>query len=389
MKKILIVNNNMHIGGVQKALVNLLIAIHKDYDVTLLLFCPKGELMKYIPEDIKVISANSAYKYLGMTKYDTEGKIFSKIGRSFYAGITRLFGRKMAISIMGLTQKKLSGYDMAISYLHNGSDKIFYGGCNDFVLKHIDAKQKIAFLHCDYGNCGANTKGNAKQYAKFNTIAACSKGCAEAFVACVPTLGNKVMVVKNCHDIDRIKKNALMAEVNFDTQYVNIVTVARLGREKGVLRAIKALSQLGELNKKAKYYIIGDGIERNSLLELTSQLNMKDMVKFCGELENPYGYMKGADLLLIPSYSEAAPLVVGEAASLETPILSTKTSSAEEMIEETGFGWVCENSERGISEGLRELLLTPQKIYDKKEMLKYCQCTDEQAIAQFRKLIVR
>lgn len=38
MKRVLIVNNNMHIGGVQKALVNLLHEIHGDYEVTLLLF---------------------------------------------------------------------------------------------------------------------------------------------------------------------------------------------------------------------------------------------------------------------------------------------------------------------------------------------------------------
>ena len=48
-------------------------------------------------------------------------------------------------------------------------------------------------------------------------------------------------------------------------------------------------------------------------------------------MDNPYGYIKAADLLLIPSYNEAAPLVIGEAAGLETPILSTETSSAKEM----------------------------------------------------------
>jgi len=42
MKRILIVNNNMHIGGVQKALVNLLYEIHNDYEITLLLFYAGG-----------------------------------------------------------------------------------------------------------------------------------------------------------------------------------------------------------------------------------------------------------------------------------------------------------------------------------------------------------
>ena len=54
MKKILIVNNNMHIGGVQKALVSLLWAIRDRYDITLLLFHRGGEYQKDIPPEIKV-----------------------------------------------------------------------------------------------------------------------------------------------------------------------------------------------------------------------------------------------------------------------------------------------------------------------------------------------
>ena len=38
MKKLIIVNNNMKIGGVQKSLTNLLHSIHGRYDITLLLF---------------------------------------------------------------------------------------------------------------------------------------------------------------------------------------------------------------------------------------------------------------------------------------------------------------------------------------------------------------
>ena len=49
MKRILIVNNNMHIGGVQKALLNLLQTLHADYDITLLLFYRGGALLNEVP----------------------------------------------------------------------------------------------------------------------------------------------------------------------------------------------------------------------------------------------------------------------------------------------------------------------------------------------------
>lgn len=72
-KRILIVNNNMYIGGVQKALENLLWEIHSDYDVTLLLFYKGGELLNKIPPDVDLIEAASPFRYLGMSKYDGRG----------------------------------------------------------------------------------------------------------------------------------------------------------------------------------------------------------------------------------------------------------------------------------------------------------------------------
>ena len=42
MKKILIVNNNLDMGGIQKSLVNLVKEVYKEYDITLLLFSKSG-----------------------------------------------------------------------------------------------------------------------------------------------------------------------------------------------------------------------------------------------------------------------------------------------------------------------------------------------------------
>lgn len=386
MKKILIVNNNMHIGGVQKALVSLLWAIRDQYDITLLLFHPGGECRKEIPPEIKVVTAKSPYRYLGMTKYDSLG-LLRKLGRSVYAGVTRIFGRKFAISLMALGQKKLEGYDAAISYLHNGGEKTFYGGCNDFVLRHVSAEKKITFLHCDYTLCGANTRSNAKQYEKFDVIAACSQGCADKFLQVHPHLTEKVQVVPNCHRFDDILQKAEKAPQSFSDDTVNVVTVARLGKEKGVERAVRAIADLGEEKKKLHYYVVGDGISMPLLQQLIKEEKLESTVTLCGMLENPYGHIRGADLLLIPSYSEAAPLVIGEAASLGTPILSTETSSAREMIEETGFGWVCENSVEGLRDGLQMLLTQDSILEETKTRLIQTAVNNETAISQFKKIL--
>ena len=56
--KVLIVNNNMQVGGIQKALSNLLSEISGLYDVSLLLFYPEGDLMEDIGKNVKVIKGN-------------------------------------------------------------------------------------------------------------------------------------------------------------------------------------------------------------------------------------------------------------------------------------------------------------------------------------------
>ena len=56
MKKVLIVNNNMKIGGVQKSLCNLLWSAADRYDITLLLFAPVGAYMCDIPEQVHVLT---------------------------------------------------------------------------------------------------------------------------------------------------------------------------------------------------------------------------------------------------------------------------------------------------------------------------------------------
>lgn len=388
MKKILIINNNLHIGGVQKALANLLSCIHDQYDITLALFYPEGELLREIPDDVKILPIRSAYRFLGMTKQDVDGKLLQKIQRGFYAAICRLLGRNVAISLMALSQRKIAGFDVAISYLHDGADRMFYGGCNDFVLRHTVANKKVTFLHCDYEKCGANTTANAARYKQFDIIAACSNGCRSAFMTAVPELKTKCITVRNCQDYAEIRAAAETQPVEFPNDRINIVTVARLGREKGVGRAVEAFDQLKNLPNRFHYYILGDGIERSDIEEKIKQTGLNDRITILGEQTNPYGYMKAADLLLIPSISEAAPMVIGEAASLGTPILSTETSSAREMIETCDYGWVCKNSVEGMAESLAVLLSNTEAVIEKRKALEQMKFGNDEALAQFAELFV-
>ena len=81
INRIIIVNNNLHIGGVQKALVNLLWNIREKYDITLLLFHPEGAYMSQLHPEVKVITPDSGYRYLGMPGSDAK-TLKDKLGRT-------------------------------------------------------------------------------------------------------------------------------------------------------------------------------------------------------------------------------------------------------------------------------------------------------------------
>ena len=194
-------------------------------------------------------------------------------------------------------------------------------------------------------------------------------------------------MVKNCHRFDRVQQASLDETVTLAPEKINLVTVARLGKEKGVERAVQAIAQLGSLREKLHYWVVGDGVQMPLIRQLLEKEHLSSCVTLLGEKSNPYPYMKNADLLLIPSVSEAAPLVIGEAASLGTPVLSTRTSSAKEMILDEDLGWVCENSVEGIRQMLKALLTEPEKIAKMKEKLKERHFDNGAAVEQFEALI--
>ena len=318
-KRILIVNNNMHIGGVQKALVNLLKEIASEYEVTLLLFYKGGELLRDVPENVQVITACKALRGWGATREDAAG-LRLRLSRAFSAAVTRIAGRKWICRFLFPFQKKLRGYDVAISYLHSGNDHVFYGGCNEFVLYCTEAEKKVSFLHCDYEKIHAGSRYNADIYQKFDAIAACSAGCKEAFSEVFPELEQKVQVVRNCHDYAQLRHDAAQTPVALSKAAVNVLTLSRFGKEKGVLRGIQAAADLQRAGKLLHYYIIGTGVEYPQATAMVKRLGLEASVTLLGEMPDPYGYLKAVDVLLIPSFSEAAPMVIGEAASLGIPV---------------------------------------------------------------------
>ena len=386
MKKLIIVNNNMKVGGVQKSLLNLLWELGDGYDITLYLFRSLGAYTGQLPPWVKVMECRRLFRYLGLSQGECGG--IHKLTRGLLALLCKVFGRDLTLKLMLLSQKTLpETYDCAISFLHNGGKYSFYGGVQEFVLHKIKAKRKVAFLHCDYRGCGGDYPQNNRKLAAFDFIAACSDGCREAFLDVLPDLSHKCVSVRNCHRFHEIRQLAEEAPVTYTPDKIHMVMVFRLSHEKGIDRAINAAEKALQAGCPVMLHVLGSGGQEARLRELVRERGMEETVHFYGEQTNPYRYVKNADLLLMTSYHEAAPMVIEEARCLGVPVLTTRTTSSEEMVTAVNAGWVCENSQEDIDRCLLEVLENPKKLKEKKAELAGALPDNSQALSQFRTVI--
>lgn len=376
----------MKVGGVQKSLCNLLQSLDESCcDVTLLLFCAEGTYMKDIPAWVRVVECDSLFRYMAIGQKECNS-IKDKMLRGVLAGICRFFGRSTVMPLIVRSQKKLSdSYDCAISFLHNGRKEAFYGGTQEFVLQCVKADRKVAFLHCDYGECGANNKQNNYMIEQFDKIAACSEGCRRAFLRILPNLENKCVTVKNCHQFDKIVSLANENTVKYGDG-IHVLMVSRIAPEKGIDRAMKAVEHCRKLGKDITLHIVGGGAKQEQLMAKAQEYEVKNNVIFYGEQANPYRYMKNANLLLIASKHEAAPMVIDEAVCLDMPVLTVRTTSSDEMVAAPGVGWVCENDQQSLNNALFEVA-DKQLLMQKKKFLSEYKMDNSLALSQFNKML--
>lgn len=385
MKKLLIVNNNMKVGGVQKSLLNLLWSLEGQYDVTLCLFSAQGAYMDRLPPWVKVVSCRGPVRYLAVSQGQCRGA--DKLLRGGLAALCRVLGRDRVMKLILAFQKPLpERYNCAIAFLHNGSVRSFYGGVQEFTLKKVRAERYVAWLHCDYGSCGANHPRNNRLLAKFDSIAACSDGCRRAFAAVVPELEDRCVTVPNFHCYGEIAQ--LAAEpVSYAPGGIHCVSVARLAHEKALDRAILAVAEARKTGLDLWLHLVGGGGMEPQLRRLTADLALEDRVIFHGEQPNPYPYMAAADLFLLTSYHEAAPMVIDEAVSLGLPVLTVRTTSSEEMVTARRAGWVCGNDQAALNEALLAAVSDADALKNVKIGLRKRTVDNTIAAERFRRLM--
>lgn len=368
MKKILFVMNVLQVGGASKSLLNLLNFIKDKYDITLLFFRKDGELMSQIPEGIKVIVTDDYMATFVAGLSNSKNLGFKRYSFKFVMGCwNKLFKNNVPFLKYALSKsQKLTGFDYAVSFdkVRNKSD--VWSGTANFVINNVEADKKYAFLHDDYLPADYNAY-TLEQYKSIDKIYTVSKSVMNKVINNVPQLADKMDYIYNFCNGEEFEEKAKEENVILSDK-LNIVSVARLSKEKGFDRVLNAINKLKNDGYKFVYHIVGDGLEKEFIETYIQENNLQDYVKMWGYKSNPYPYIKAADLMLCGSYRESFGISLVEAMLLGTPVITTETTSAKEIVGDYGF--VCDNSEEGIYEGLSNILKNQKVIKEKKSLLK-------------------
>ncbi|MDY3030389.1 MAG: glycosyltransferase [Clostridia bacterium] len=332
--KILFVAQNLYVGGVQKAFVNLLNKAEKSgkYDISVFTFA-KGALEAEVPHNIPIRVGNKILRLSAtpLRSIKATGNVIDIAIRIFVTVLAKIIGSERFYRLV--FRKQAEKYDIAVSYFTDVPIGVFNKGTNLYVSDFANADKKIAWIHTDPILSGFDKEYCRRIYKPFDKIICVSDAVRQKFNELLPEYSNKTETRHNVFDEEKIKKLAIECEP-FKKSRFDIVTVARVDnaskRIDGILNMCRRLKD-NDISDFC-WRIIGDGPDLNRNIELANELGVDDVVIFEGEKLNPYPYIYKSDLFALYSAYEGFPLVIGEALILKTPILTTNYAAAREQI---------------------------------------------------------
>ncbi len=363
MKNVLVVMLNLYNGGAEKSLVNMLNELPKDkYNVDLLLFKKEGMFLKQVPEWVNIIDGPDGLR-----------KLYSPISKSGNMVFTKIFGTLVSRLVekhpymragyrwKHFYSKKIEKihekYDVAIAYT---SKEVMY-----FVGDKVDADKKIVWIHNDFRS-DKHPKKYDYEYFKDMELVTISQECAEILEDELSDLHKKVNNIANITSSVVIRNRASeFYPKEYDKNDFKILSIGRLGEQKGFDYAIEAAAILKKRSIKFKWYVIGSGELYKQLSEMIKENDLADNFFLIGTRENPYPYIKNCDLLAQTSRYEGKSVVLDEAKIIGVPILVTKYPTVFDQIEDRKEGHIVEINANAIADGIQYLVEneTARKAY--------------------------
>lgn len=350
-KSLLFVNGHLQVGGVEKALVDLLSSIdYEKYDVDLLLLEGEGEYREYVPEQVRVIQKDTRQIDGPLVKTLFSNLLRGKIGNVLYRSVKTL-SQKTGSVILYCLRYLLpirSHYDVAIAFRPGHSAEL--------VAYAVSAKHKFIWWH--QGSVPASDSQRQALntlLSVFDKVVTVSEGCKQLLVSSFNIPDNRFAVVPNIVNVGKLKTLAGKQEPFHEKDKVRIVTVSRFAPEKHLEDAVEAAALLSS-KLEFIWYIIGDGCEYDRISGLVKQKGLEERVILPGRIANPYPYIKYAHLMVHPSHVESLCIAVLEAMALEVPCVVVRSLGPESFIKNGRNGILVEKGSEAIYKAVYDVI---------------------------------
>ena len=336
------------VGGADTALFDLISLLDKSkFEVTVFVVHPGGELeKKFVDAGIKIEHAYS--------KFNNNDNLFTKV---IYHNQIKRVDTAMSRFGKGLFDILYKNkFDIIVSYhLHPPYDELGFPSFGK-KIKYIHGN---AILSSSYGE---TIMRQIDYLPKYDEIICVSESTKRALVEKTGINDKNVKVCFNPINSKRIKE--LSKEmIEFETNEHYICAVGRLSPEKGFLRLVNIHKQLISEEIYHKLVLIGDGVQRGEIEDAIQKLGVSDSMILLGNKSNPYPYIRDSRFIVIPSFTEAMPVVAMEALCLGVPIVSSY-EPVKELFGNEECGITTKLDDNSLYLGIKKML-TDHSFYNK------------------------
>lgn len=364
MIKILFYIDELRAGGAEKVLCNLVNNMDPSaFDITV------HTTWKSDAESL--LNSNIHYKYVYKNK--------SKLNRMLY----RIEAQLRVFYMIHLA----GNYDIEAAYLESGPTKVIASSTNK-KAKHI------AWIHCDlakkFPDMQSFVRKTKKHYMKYDQVICVSEDCKQTyrkyFPDCAPS-----QVLYNVIDADEILCKSKMKEYAGIKRKMAAAAVGRMSIEKNYLQLLMVHKSLINEGFDYELWFVGNGPEKENLLKYVDANQLQDHVRFFGYMDNPYPIMKMADFLVCSSKYEGYSTVVIESMILGVPVITVNCGGMKEILGNSEFGMITENSEADLKRGI-EVILTDDQLrfeYHEKALLRAAQLSGKNAAKQTENILIK
>ncbi len=297
MKRILIIINNFGVGGAERLIIDDANELLKRSDVDFKIITLKNEGKDSLAEQL---NKNVKWECVHFNDFFDIKSWFllCRQIKNFDSDI--LFTHLWFSNTIGRISGKLVGVSEIISFEHNVYDslktrKMFFV---DWVLQLLS-----------------------------NKIIAVSNAVKKSLVK-HKIRENKIKVILNGIDVSRYQNLNITVLDGEQKKDFTFVYIGRLIYQKGVDILLRAFASV----KNGKLLVVGDGVERDSLVKLSKELKITDRVKFLGIRKDIPEILSYADCFILPSRYEGLPMVLLEAVASHKIIIISDFESATEVI---------------------------------------------------------